>query len=78
MSRYYEITSSYCSEENGFALFNGKVDNSQNECYQVSTGEVGWDQHTMINMWGRDMNSLVPDLSTARMEKGKGISRFHF
>ena len=61
----FQLRNFYFFRENGFAIFNGKVNTSINENYQVSSGEVGWDQHTMLNMWGRDMDSLVPDLSTA-------------
>ena len=55
----------HCYRENGFALFNGKVNTSEKECYQVSSSEVGWDKHTVINMWGMDIDNLVPDLSSA-------------
>jgi len=58
--------------ENGFALFNGKVNTSEKECYQVSSSEVGWDKHTVINMWGMDIDNLVPDLSSARAYSSQG------
>ena len=54
----------YC-RDNGFALFNGKVNTSEKECYQVSSSEAGWDRHTVLNMWGMDIDNLVPDLSSA-------------
>merc|ERR1711892_1231790 len=52
-------------EENGFALFNGKQDTSENECYQVETAEESWERHTVITKWGKDSESLAPDLSSA-------------
>jgi len=51
--------------ENGFALFNGKQDTSENECYQVETSSESWDRHTMITKWGKDSQSLSADLSNA-------------
>ena len=30
--------------ENGFALFNGKQDNSENACYQVETSAESWNR----------------------------------
>eukprot|EP00090_Calanus_glacialis_P004002 TRINITY_DN12983_c0_g1_i3.p1 TRINITY_DN12983_c0_g1~~TRINITY_DN12983_c0_g1_i3.p1 ORF type:complete len:556 (+),score=132.50 TRINITY_DN12983_c0_g1_i3:35-1702(+) len=51
--------------ENGFALFNGKQDTSENECYQVETGQEDWEQHTVITKWGKDSASLSEDLSKA-------------
>jgi hypothetical protein len=52
-------------EENGFALFNGKQNTSENECYQVETSWESWEQHTVITKWGKDKESLGPDLSHA-------------
>jgi len=60
------ITGCLPYSENGFALFNGKQDTSENECYQVETSEESWDRHTMITKWGKDNKSLVEDLSTAK------------
>jgi len=51
--------------KNGFALFNRKQDTSENECYQVETSALSWERHTMITKWGKDMESLEPDLSKA-------------
>jgi len=51
--------------ENGFALFNGKQDTSENECYQVETSVDSWDRHTMITKWGKDNTSLTSNLATA-------------
>jgi len=65
--------------ENGFALFNGKVNSSEKECYNVSSSEAGWDEHTMINMWGFDKDSLVSDLSDIQAKSylgNKNISRW--
>ena len=53
--------------KNGFALFNRKQDTSENECYQVETSALSWERHTMITKWGKDMESLEPDLSKAGM-----------
>ena len=53
------------SRENGFALFNGKVDTSEKECYEVASSHAAWDQHTMLTKYGSDLNSLEPDLSSA-------------
>ena len=53
------------SEENGFALFNGKQNTSENECYEVETSNLGWDRHTLISRYGRNLESLAPDLSQA-------------
>jgi len=52
--------------ENGFALFNGKQDTSENECYEVETSVESWDRHTMITKWGKDNESMMGDLSGAR------------
>jgi len=63
--------------ENGFALFNGKVNTSEKECYEVATGELDWDMHTVITKYGKDMDSLWPDLSKSRSEnyfEGTSIS----
>lgn len=54
--------------ENGFALFNGKVDTSEKECYEVASSEVDWDMHTIITKYGKDINHLRPDLSETDAE----------
>ena len=63
------------SEENGFALFNGKQNTSENECYEVDTSQAGWDKHTLISRYGRDQQSLAPDLSQARTCTWTGKAR---
>ena len=63
--------------ENGFALFNGKVNTSEKECYEVATGELDWDMHTAITKYGKDIDNLWPDLSKSRSEnyfEGTSIS----
>jgi len=59
-------------EENGFALFNGKQNTSENECYQVETSWQSWEQHTIITKWGKDSESLEPDLSNAETASWTG------
>ena len=54
--------------ENGFALFNGKVNTSEKECYEVASSEVDWDMHTEITKYGKDIDNLWPDLSKSRSE----------
>jgi len=60
------------TQENGFALFNRKQDTSENECYQVESSAVSWDRHTMITKWGKDSESLEPDLSKAETASWTG------
>ena len=69
--------SNYNLRENGFALFNGKVDTSEKECYEVASSEVDWDMHTVITKYGKDIDNLWPDLSKSRSEnyfEGTSIS----
>ena len=49
-------------------MFNGKVNTSEKECYQVASSEVDWDKHTIITQYGKDINSLQPDLSKTEAE----------
>jgi len=58
--------------ENGFALFNGKQNTSFSECYEVESSVESWDRHTMITKWGKDIDSLMEDLSGARTCNWKG------
>lgn len=47
-----------------FAIFNGKVDTSDNECYQVETSSESWDRHTMITKYGHNKDELMDSLAT--------------
>jgi len=57
-----------------FALFNGKVNTAENECYQVETGAESWDRHTMITKYGRDLNSLEDSLAKMKTLSTTGTS----
>jgi len=54
------------TEENGFAMFNRKVNTAENECYQVETSAESWERHSMITKWGKDNESLSEDLASAQ------------
>ena len=53
------------------------MNTSEKECYQVASSEVDWDMHTIITQYGKDINSLHPDLSKTHAENyfdGSAIS----
>jgi len=59
-----------------FALFNGKVDSSENECYEVETSAESWDQHTMITKYGKDLNSLEDTLANMKTLSTTGEAKW--
>ena len=44
------------------------MNTSEKECYQVASGILDWDMHTIITKYGKDINSLNPDLSKTHSE----------
>jgi len=49
-----------------FALFNGKVNTSENESYQVETSLDSWERHTMITKYGKNISSLEDSLANMK------------
>jgi len=49
--------------DNGFSIFGIKDDTTENECYRVY---LDVDRHTMIDMWGSDLDNLVDNLTSTR------------
>ena len=44
------------------------MNTSEKECYKVASSEVDWEKHTVITQYGKDINSLHPDLSKTHSE----------
>jgi len=59
-----------------FALFNGKVNSANNECYQVETSSASWDRHTMITKYGKDLESLEDSLANAKALSTTGEAKW--
>ncbi|TRY76195.1 hypothetical protein TCAL_02655, partial [Tigriopus californicus] len=51
------------STKNGFAVFNGRVNTTHNEFYEVSTGQTDLNQYLEIQRWGPDPQSMDQDLT---------------
>jgi len=53
-------------EETGFAIMNPRNGTSDNEWYQVDTGKVDLNRHSMITKWGPKEGDLREDLKSTR------------
>eukprot|EP00095_Tigriopus_kingsejongensis_P001807 maker-scaffold10_size831480-snap-gene-1.12 protein:Tk01807 transcript:maker-scaffold10_size831480-snap-gene-1.12-mRNA-1 annotation:"scavenger receptor class b member 1" len=59
-------------QEKGFAVFNGRVNTTNNEAYKVNTGYADLSQYLEIEKWGPSIDVLYDDLTPAGWWKENG------